>query len=175
VRTYALVTLVVVVATALFVRALDHPSRTNWVLYGVAASFAIYCHYYAGFVVAAQFLSIPFAPKRPPVGRVLEAGSTLVILSWTALHFTATADRGNLIWIPEPSPHVVLSALADTTGQNVALGVVAVAGLIVMARTAAPSTSDAGAWPSSADGAPFRLSLGCLRRPCCSRSSSPGT
>ena len=52
-RTYALVTLAVVVATILFVRALDDPRRRNWLLYAVAAAFAVYCHFWAGFVIVA--------------------------------------------------------------------------------------------------------------------------
>ena len=50
VRAYALVTFAVVLATLLFVRALDHPSRLNWLLYALVAAFAVYCHFWAGFV-----------------------------------------------------------------------------------------------------------------------------
>ena len=63
VRTYALVILAVVVASLAFVNALDDPRRRNWLLYAVAAALAVYCHFYAGFVIVAHIASLPFAPS----------------------------------------------------------------------------------------------------------------
>ena len=152
-RTYALVTLAVVVATFLFVRALDDPRRRNWLLYAVVAAFAVYCHFWAGFVIVAHFASVPFAPKRPPRRRVVEAAVVFLVLIGPALFFTVHAARSQLEWIPDPSIHVLRNLVTVTSGHNLALVVATIGGLAVLVYQAGPARErPPGASLSSAAG-----------------------
>ncbi|MSO96172.1 MAG: hypothetical protein EXQ81_10360 [Thermoleophilia bacterium] len=135
-RTYALVTLAVVVASILFVKALDDPRRRNWLLYAVAAAAAVYCHFYAGFVVVAHLATIPFAPIRPPWRRVAEAGALFVVLISPVLYFTTRAGREQLLWIDDPSLEIVLRLFERNVGRNLILGAFAALGLVLLAYRA---------------------------------------
>jgi mannosyltransferase len=135
-RTYALVTCVVVLATLLFVRALDVPTRRNWLLYAVAAAAAVYCHFYAGFVVIAHLASLPLASARPPRRRVLETAGTFVALISVALYFTATAGRAQLGWIPPVSVAGVREFLDAVSGRNPLVWLAVLGGLAVLAAGA---------------------------------------
>ena len=142
-RTYALVTLAVVVVSILFVRALDDPRRRNWLLYAVAAAFAVYCHFYAGFVIVAHLASLPLAPHRPPLRRVVEAAVTFLVLMGPVATFTMTASRTQLSFIPVPSFDLVQEVVTQTTGRNAALALAAGAGLVMLAyRAGAGAATD---------------------------------
>jgi mannosyltransferase len=95
VRAYSLAVLGVVVATYLFVIAVERPSTGRWVAYGVSATLAIYAHPFAGFVVAAHVGTLLI--RRPPV-RFLLVGYGLVAALTTPLlvllALTRTVDRG---------------------------------------------------------------------------------
>ncbi len=142
-RTYALVTLAVVVATILFVRAIDDPRRRTWLLYAVGAAAAVYCHFFAAFVIVAHLVSVPFATRRPPLRRVLETATLFLALIAPALYFTATANRSQLGWIEDPSADVVVRVLEIASGNNLPFGAAALLGLAFLAyRTGAGGRPD---------------------------------
>jgi mannosyltransferase len=121
------------VATLLFVRALDDGSRRAWLLYAVAAAFAVYCHFYAGFVIAAHALSLCFAPNRPSRRRIVETALTFVALILGALYFTATASRGQLEWAEKPTWAMFTDVVWRSGGKNELLVLVTLAGLVLLA------------------------------------------
>jgi mannosyltransferase len=131
-RTYALVTLAVVVASYLFVMALDDPSRQRWITYAVVAALSVYCHFYAGFVIVGHLAILPFVPSRPPLRRVVEAAAVFLVLVVPALFFTATADRTQVGWIPAPSLAVLHHVTDAIAGGNPAFGLAAVLGLAIL-------------------------------------------
>ena len=132
-RAYALVTFAVVLASLLFVRALDDPRRRNWLLYAVAAAFAVYCRFWAGFAIVAHFTSMPFAPRRPLLRRVVEATVVFLALIAGAVYFTATAQRvRQLGGIGVPSMDLLRSVVTLTSGHNVGLQLIALGGLVVL-------------------------------------------
>lgn len=135
-RTYALVTFAIVLVSLLFVRALADPSRRNWLLYGAVAGLAVYCHFWAGLVIVAHLASVPFAPARPPLRRVLEGGALFALVITPALYFTATAGRTQLAWIAEPTPRYVIDTLKQLVGKNGVLAVAVAAGLALLAYRA---------------------------------------
>jgi mannosyltransferase len=151
-RTYTLVAAAVVVTGLLLLRALDDPSRLNWCLYGAACAFAVYCHFWAGFVVVAEALSLLVAPRRPSWRRIGEGAAVFLALASVALYFTATAGRNQLLWIHDPTPSRLLRILEGSTGQNRLAWIAALGGLGVLGRRLARSR----AWRS--DDA-FRLVL----------------
>ena len=135
-RTYALLTLAVVVVSLLFLRAVEVGSRPSWLLYGLAAGLSVYVHFFAGLVVAAQLASLPLRSRRPPGRYVSEAVAVLVAVGSVAVAFTATAPRRQIDFLPEPTPASVWAAVAGAVGHNWLLPVAALAGLVVLARRA---------------------------------------
>jgi mannosyltransferase len=135
-RAYALVTLAVVVASLLLLRALNRGERINWALYAVAAAAAVYCHFYAGLVVVAHFVSMPFAPRRPTVRRMVETAVAIALMSSIALIFTATASRSQIGWLPAPLPALFDWILPAMSGHNVLFLLTAATGVAVLARRA---------------------------------------
>ncbi len=141
VRTYAIVILAVVVASLAFVYALDNPRRRNWLLYAIAAAIAVYCHFYAGFVIVAHMASLPLAPSRPPLRRVIEAAIVFIVLIVPALYFVVHGSRVGLQWIADPSPRFVADSLKTVVGKNGVLALAAAVGLGLLAYRTAMGTS----------------------------------
>ncbi len=135
-RTYALVTVAVIVASYLLVRALDDPRRRNWLLYAVGAGASVYCHFFAGFVVVAHVASLPFAARRPPLRYVAEAGALFATIIAPALFFTATASREPVSWISPPTTRWLFEVIMRTLGWNGALAIAAAVGVVVLAHRA---------------------------------------
>ena len=162
-RTYALVTLAVVVTSYLFVVALDDPSRRRWLAYAVVAALSVYCHFYAGFVIAGQLAMLPFVPNRPPLRRVLEAAVVFGLLVTPALLFTATASRTQVGWIPSPSLAVLRWVTEAISGRSPAFMLAAAAGLAILVHRLATGTATAR-WQPALIGtwAVFPLVLGAL-------------
>jgi len=142
-RAYAAVTLAVVAATLLFVRALDDGRRLSWALYAVVAALSVYLHFYAGFVLVAHAASLPFVSRRPPARTLLAVAAAVTLLVLPALYFTATAGRSQLGWIAPVTVDRVWNVTVNSTGRNVVLGVAAMTGLAVLAfRIGAGSRPD---------------------------------
>jgi mannosyltransferase len=71
VRPYALALLGSVLATLLFVRAVQQPSLRRWLAYGAGSAFAFYAHPYFALVMLAHLLSLPLRRVRPRLDYVL--------------------------------------------------------------------------------------------------------
>jgi mannosyltransferase len=132
-RSYTMVTFAVVLTGLLFCRALADPRWRNWLLYAFSAAFAVYCHFYGGFVVVAELASLPFLPRRPPLRRVGGSIVLFALLVAPALYFTDTAGHSQLNWIPSPSPHQLERVAGTMIGHNPLAGIAALGGLAVLA------------------------------------------
>jgi mannosyltransferase len=95
-RTYALVTLLCLLATDLLLRALDG-KKWAWGAYVVAVFLAMYAHYFAAFVIFAHILFVLLtAPKRLlPLGGAL-IGSGLLYAVWIPSLIAQMTTKGNL-------------------------------------------------------------------------------
>jgi mannosyltransferase len=78
-RTYTLAVFLVVLATYLFVLALENGSTNRWLGYGLVGALAIYAHFFSAFVIAAHLISIGFRRRRPRLRDVV-AGYGLTAL-----------------------------------------------------------------------------------------------
>jgi mannosyltransferase len=136
-RTYTLAVLAVVVATWLFVRAVDSDSWWSWLLYALAAAGALYVHFYAGFVIASHAFCLPFVRPRPRLSRVVVAAASVAVLAVPALYFTATAPRYGVEWVDAPSAGSIWRTVAHSSGHNLALLVLAAAGAVLLLRRTA--------------------------------------
>jgi hypothetical protein len=67
---------------------------------------------------------------------VIEAAVAFAAAISVAAYFTATAGRGQLTWIPEPSQQVVRHVFARASGDNLVLRLGVVAGLVLLADRA---------------------------------------
>jgi mannosyltransferase len=115
-RAYSLAMLAAIVATYVFVLAVETPSAKRWTLYGVAGAVAVYAHPFAAFVLAAHLLSLAF--RRVPATLVaIGFGTAAVIVApLFALLFAArNIERG----IARPGFSALESALLELTGTGV--------------------------------------------------------
>jgi mannosyltransferase len=76
-RPYTLAVCLVVLATYVFVRAMEQRSAAWWLGYGLVAALAVYAHFFAAFVVVAHLISATFRGSRPRV-RDMAAGYALI-------------------------------------------------------------------------------------------------
>ena len=63
-RSYALLSLALVLATWCFVSAVESESQNKWALYAIVSAAAVYLHFFAVLVIGAHFLSV-IIWKRP--------------------------------------------------------------------------------------------------------------
>src|SRR4029077_6230576 len=99
-RTYALVTLLVLLGFQALLVALERPDRRRWwALYAIATFLALLAHYYAFFVVLAQLLYVlGFHRERSrivPLAAAL-AAVALAYLVWVPALYAQLTTKGNL-------------------------------------------------------------------------------
>jgi mannosyltransferase len=116
-RGYSLALLLVTISSYLLVRELDSPSGLGWVMYVLVSSAAVYAHFHAAFVLAAQAVSLALlSPKRIEYGRRLAAFGAIAALVSPLLFFIATKDAGQVDWLRKPTAQVLDAALLQVTG-----------------------------------------------------------
>jgi mannosyltransferase len=109
-RPYTLALLLVVLATDVFVRAVEHRSTGRWLVYGLVAATAIYAHVFSVFVVGAHVVSVFFRSRRPRlrdmavgfgVATLLVAPLMAVILHTDSLErrFIDAVHLGSFRWL----------------------------------------------------------------------------
>ena len=145
VRTYALATFLVVVASWAFLRVVESGIRRDWILYAILAAASVYVHWFAVLVVIAHYASLVSLDRRRvrwrqvgigaewlavlicPIGIVVLFGSNSGI-GWIAplnlgeLKSTASTFTGTRDWVRELVLLVVLTAgvvaTIETTRRN---------------------------------------------------------
>jgi mannosyltransferase len=130
-RTYALATMMAVVVTFLFVRAMESEDRRAWLVYGIAGAVGIYAHFFVGFVLASHavlWTSMSVAQRR----RALEAWAIVALALLPAVPFVALGGHGDTDWIPPTSWHGLRLAVSTIAGFNALTLVAAGAGAVVI-------------------------------------------
>jgi mannosyltransferase len=131
-RTYSLAVLAAVATTTLFLRACRRADRRSFLEYAVAGVVAIYCHFYAGFVLVAH--AAAFLARRPRLRMRLLGEAWLVIAAGLVPFavYVVAGTRSPVEWIPPLGGREVWQALWFACGANAALLVGAVAGVAVL-------------------------------------------
>ena len=100
-RSYALVILMVCLASLFFLRGLSRPSAGNWTAYAFFAAAAIYSHFFALLVVVAHGASLLFLARQtvPWKQVLLAAGLLALLLMPAAIFLLGHRDATNVAWV----------------------------------------------------------------------------
>jgi mannosyltransferase len=99
-RGYALVVLLCSVSYLAFVNAVERPAKRYWLLYIVVAVLAIYTHFYAVLMLAAQLISLLWLLKSERSSRdAFISAAVIMALATPAAVFVLTKNIGQLSWI----------------------------------------------------------------------------
>jgi len=102
-RGYALEVLLVVLSSLLFFRCLEQGSRKAWIEYVLASTLAVYVHFFAALVLAAQWFSLVSVDVRSrPWKRLLISISAIMVLLLPLAVFVVARDTGQLAWVSKP-------------------------------------------------------------------------
>lgn len=100
-RSYSMLTLLVCVASLLFVRNIERPLRANWLLYAIVSALALYAQLFAVLAIAAQVASVFTLPKNQrPWRDILKAGRWFACMTlpfWVAIYINISA--GPIDWV----------------------------------------------------------------------------
>lgn len=121
-RSYSLVMLLSAASSLLYVRGLTRPSAGVWGGYAVTAALALYAHFFAAFVVMAQWVSLCWFPAKSTPRRWLAptllamvgllGPLAAVLLHRDVAHMARAYPRAELSYIPG-----VFYALAGSHGR----------------------------------------------------------
>ena len=117
VRGYTLLLLLLVVATLLYLRAMERSSWSTWTLYGIVMAAALMTQFFAGFVLVAHALG--FLTRRPRP-RLLPALPGLAIFVAAAVPIGLGIAFGKttsiVAWMPPTTLAAVWGAVMDVAG-----------------------------------------------------------
>ncbi len=117
-RSYALLSLAVVLATWCFVSAVESESQNKWALYAIVSAAAVYLHFVAVFVIAVHFLSA-IIWKRPIPWRNIFVSAVLfaLLVLPVAAFLQANSRNHQLDWVKFPTGREFYGFLLLFTGQ----------------------------------------------------------
>lgn len=116
-RSYTLVVLLTALSSLFFVKAVERNSRSAWVGYIITGTLAVYSHFLAVLIVAAQLASLIFAPPRDvPWKRLLYSISVMFFLLIPLAIFVFTRDQGQLRSVPKLRPSEFYGLFDSFTG-----------------------------------------------------------
>jgi uncharacterized membrane protein len=125
-RAYALMMVCVVASTVVLLEAVERGAPRWWVGYGALTAVALWSHYTAIFVIAAQALWAIWAhPRRWPGLAASQAAVAITLLPWIPNISGTRAEGAIEELVPLTAPNVAEQAATVLVGaQNVPLGVV---------------------------------------------------
>jgi mannosyltransferase len=120
-RSYSLLTLLLVLSTYTFLALLDSPRRKSlWALYVLFSALSIYAQTFAVLVLCGQWLAlIPGRIKRMGVLKLLSAAIAIGILTAPLLAVMVLENKGQLDWVPSLTPTSILNAIRGIVGADI--------------------------------------------------------
>jgi uncharacterized membrane protein len=154
-RTYTLMIFLCVLSSLYFLKCLEKPSRGNRLAYILVSVLAVYAHFFAGLLLAAQWLSLHFlqrdgtAPSPKPIPKKDWLWIALLILPIAA--FVVSTGAGPLRWVQRPGPKELWELTVRMAGNGglplvIAYAVAAVAALLPLKAVFAPHRLPWDAW-----------------------------
>ena len=117
-RSYSLFIFLATLSSGFFVGNLRRPSRRNQVGYILASSLAVYAHFYAVLLVAAQWLALRTLKSEPTPPNVTRNWRWIAALSFPVLLFVGTTGAGPLSWIQRPGLHEIYDYYLHMAGNG---------------------------------------------------------
>lgn len=124
-RSYALVVLLVLLSSYLFVAELDKPSGRTRAAYVLVSAAAVYTHYFAALVVLVHAVTLLVLRRGGALRREwITVGVAFVCLCIPAGVFASRAGTGGISWVRKPGLHNLLALPVSLTngGHALALG-----------------------------------------------------
>jgi mannosyltransferase len=137
-RGYSASTLLAGLATYAFVRAVQERSRRLRLLWAAALVGAAWMNLFALSVLGAHLLALAALRSRTVRRELLPALGLAIAGVAPVVALVATADNGQLDWIPTPTPRLVATGLWDWSSRNPILVLAAVAGAAALVMRVAP-------------------------------------
>ncbi len=142
VRQYTLAMLLAVVATYLFVRALESEGWRWWLAYGAVAGVSVYAHFFVALVLASHVPALLVSRKGLAIRRWAVAAAIGLVIALPALDFVLNHDTGQVSWIPELDYEYVEEVLYTVSGESWALLAVGAIGLCALVYGATRYAAD---------------------------------
>lgn len=115
-RGYSLVLLLTIASSLLFLRAIDRPTAGRFAAYAIVSVLAVYAHFFAAWVLAAQFLAAMLFPDRPGLRGQFIGVQAAVAAGVAPLAIAASRRYGALAWVPRPTIGTLVSFGNELTG-----------------------------------------------------------
>ena len=150
-RGYTLAVLLVSLSCLYFVKSIEDPDIWIAAAYVMASTAALYSHFFAGFVLLAQFVSLFFLRSRVAIIRKIRLMVVIAVLGSPLLVFAAIHKTGPLAWVQPPTGKDVYHFLTYLTGSGLKFGICLFA-LVVVGRewwqqTVASDLKQNSSWP----------------------------
>lgn len=132
-RSYSLYPFLCVLSCIYFLKFLEEPSRENRIRHVATSALAVYAHFFAGFVVVAQWLSLKMLNRKDV--EIRKNWKPFAIAIAPLILFVATTGVGVLRWIPRPgfsSLYVCAISLTGFGGNMLLLLYAGAVGLAVV-------------------------------------------
>ncbi len=121
-RSYALLLLLATLSSGSLVAFVRDPVRRNRLVYVLVSVLAVYAHFYALLLVAAQWLTLrrlqPAQSRAPLTAQLRRAWITIALAVSPLLVFVAKTGAGPIRWIQQPRLHDVLEFYEHLAGGN---------------------------------------------------------
>jgi mannosyltransferase len=136
-RSYSLFVLLATLSSAFLIAWLRHSTRGNRIAYVIASVLAVYAHFYALLLIAAQWMAIRWGSPGERVKELRSAWITIGIAVLPLLTFIAKTGAGPIKWIPRPGLRDVADFFKNLSGGN--SWILLVAGVICCGLAVAPA------------------------------------
>lgn len=118
-RGYSLLVLLVTLSCYFFLGELEDPSWRNRIGYVASSAAALDTHYFAGFVILAQLLTLLVLRRRTAFSKTwLGVAASIGILGLPEVVFALRTGTKGIDWIPSPSVDLLRSAVRDLGGRG---------------------------------------------------------
>lgn len=150
-RGYTLAVLLVSLSCLYFVKSIADPDIRSAAAYVTGSTAGLYSHFFAGFVLLAQFVSLFFLRSRVAILRQIRLMVVIAVLGGPLLVFAAIHKTGPLAWVQPPTGKDVYHFLTYLTGSGLKFGICFLALIVVgrewWQRTVASDPKQKATWP----------------------------
>jgi mannosyltransferase len=121
-RAYSLFMLLAILASLLFLRSMERPTRNNWAAYVRTSTLMVYAQVFGGWMLLAQWISLLFRRSAIAWKQFLFSVAMIgLLISPLAYCLLFASDRTQLYWLTKPTLQDSYRFALDMTGNGVVL------------------------------------------------------